>query len=314
MFTLLNSAYFAQPFVQYQPVTAGYGLEPSTSICTMIRNSLLSAPMTWSFNRDELTFSTIVGQQDYAQEISGNDFSFIEKVTLTDDQGNIHELKDSFNNTALAVSTFQQRPSACAAQQVYYTGSNQYVKFRFLGVPDQVYTVTITYQKLQPLFGPFAITAAGAASGGNTTYTGTFDPYSLPAGAPVVVTGFGTGYTVNNGNFSVVSCSATSLVLNNGAGTAMSGQFAFAVNISWSPIPDQFSDIYNYLYLSEIFTLADDARAAQFRQRGIAAFLAKATGLTEMQRNVFIQQWQARNVERQSSAQLIQSGNQARAI
>ena len=93
MFTLLNSTYFAQPFVQYAPLTAGFGLEPTTSICTMIRNSLLSAPITWYFNRNEVTFLTVVGQQDYSESIAanGNDFSFIEKVTLTDDQGNVFE-------------------------------------------------------------------------------------------------------------------------------------------------------------------------------------------------------------------------------
>ena len=313
MFTLLNSVYFAQPFVQYAPLTAGYGLEPSTSTCSMIRNSLLSAPMTWYFNRNELTFSTVVGQQDYPTAITGNDFSFIEKVTLTDDQGNVFELKDSFNNTALAVSAFKQRPNACAAQKVYYTTGTQYVSFRFLGVPDQVYTVTVTYQKLQPQFGPFTITSAANASGGNTTYTGVFDPYSLPAGSPVVVTGFPVALAVNNGTFSAVSCSATSLVLSNAAGVAGSA-FAFAVNISWAPIPDSFSDIFNNLYLSEMLAVNDDARAQLYRARGIAAFLAKSSGLSEMQRNVFLQQWQARGMQAQSAVQMIQTGNQGRTI
>jgi hypothetical protein len=314
MYTLLNSVYFAQPFVQYVPLTAGYGYEPTTSICTMIRNSLLSAPITWGFNRNEITFSTVVGQQDYPTAITANDFAFIEKVCLSDDQGNIYELKDSLNNSALAVSAFQQRPSACAAQSIYYTGSAQYVKFRFLGVPDQVYTATITYQKLAPLFGPFSITAAGNASGGHTTYTGTFDPYSLPTGANAIITGFATAYAANNGTFAIVSSTSTSLVLSNASGVAAAGQFAFAVNPSWNPIPDQYSDIYNYLYLSEIFSLNDDARSQMYRRMGIAAFLAKSTGLTEMQRNVFIQQWNARAVERQSSLMTIQQGNSGRSI
>ena len=313
MYTLLNSTYYAQPFVQYAPLTAGYGLEPSTSICSMIRNSLLSAPITWYFNRNELTFSTVVGQQDYPTSITSNDFSFIEKVALTDDQGNVYELKDSLNNTALAVSSFQQRPSACSAQKVYYTTGQQYVNFRFLGVPDKIYTVTVTYQKLQPQFGPFAITSAANASGGNTAYTGTFDTYSLPTGAPVVVTGFTGSMIVNNGTFSVVSCTSTTLTLNNSAGVSNSAS-AFAVNISWSPLPDSFSDIYNNLFLSEMLAVNDDVRAQQYRARGVAAFLAKASGLTEMQRNVFLTQWQMRMAQAQSMTQFIQQGNQGRTI
>jgi len=313
MYTLLNSAYFAQPFIFYAPVTAGFGLEPTTSICSMVRNSLLSAPITWYFNRDEITFVTVVGQQDYPVSITNNDFSFIEKVTLTDDQGNVWELKDSLNNTALAVSAFQQRPSACAAQQVYYTTGQQYVKFRFLGVPDQIYTVTVTYQKLQPQAGPYTISSVANASGSNTTYTGSFDPYSLPAGAPVVITGFATAYAANNGTFTVVSCSTTSLVVNNAAGVAVTAT-GFAVNISWSPLPDSFSDIYNNLYLSEILALNDDPRAQLYRARGVAAFLAKSSGLSEMQRNVFLTQWLTRDGQRQSALQMIQQGNQGRTI
>ena len=84
--------------------------------------------------------------------------------------------------------------------------------------------------------------------------------------------------------------------------------------ISWNPIPDSFSDIYNNLYLSEVLALGDDTRAQLYRQRGVAAFLAKSTGLSEMQRNVFMQQWLARGVQTQSSAQIIQQGNQGRTV
>lgn len=67
----------------------------------------------------------------------------------------------------------------------------------------------------------FTLSAAGTASAGNTTYTGTFSPV-LPVGAgnlPVVITGFVTNAS-NNGTFTVVSCSATQLVVNNAAGVA----------------------------------------------------------------------------------------------
>jgi hypothetical protein len=315
-FTIQNSAYFAQPFVQYAPLTAGFGFEPSTTICSMIRNSLLSAPMSWFFNRNEITFPTVVGQQDYLQSISanGNDFGFIEKATLTDDQGNIIEIKDVYNTAPLAVSAFKQQPSAIAAQQITYSGVTQSVKFRFLGVPNQIYTVTVTYQKLAPQFGPFSISASSAASGGNTTYTGTFDPYSLPTGAIATIAGFVSPNTANNGSFTIVSCNATTLVVANTAGTAVSGITAFALNLSWSPIPNQFSDIYNNLYLSEVLSVHDDARAQLYRQRGVAAFLAKSSGLTETQKNAFVQQWIARGSERASAAQAIQRGDLGRSV
>lgn len=60
------------------------------------------------------------------------------------------------------------------------------------------------------------LTAVANASAGNTSYTGTFSP-TLPAGS-VVIAGFTT--TANNGTFTIVSCSATILVVNNPSGVA----------------------------------------------------------------------------------------------
>ena len=61
------------------------------------------------------------------------------------------------------------------------------------------------------------LTAAGAASGGQTTYTGTFAT-PFPVNFPVVIAGFVNGG--NNGKFQVVSCNGTTLVTTNPNGVA----------------------------------------------------------------------------------------------
>jgi hypothetical protein len=309
--TLQNSINFAKTFIQYNPLQAGLGQEPAASIGSMIRNSLLNPPLTWFFNRAEITFSTVVGQQDYIISTCP-DLSFVEKVSLSNDAGEIFEIKDIYNNGALAVSAFQQRPSAVSVSASPVITNVQNYKFRFLGVPDAIYTVTVVYQKLAVQFGPFFITSASNHSGANTTYTGSFDPLSFPVGATAIITGFVTN-AANNGSFVVVSCSTTALVVANGVGVAETAS-AFVSNFSWDPIPNQYSDIYNNLFLSEALAIVDDARAQLYRQRGIAAFLSKATGLSEMQKNVFVQQWMARVNERQGDTGLINSGNTGRGI
>lgn len=296
-------------------MTAWAGLEPAVSIASMIRNSVLNAPNTWWFNRNEVTFSTIVGQQDYVLSTMP-DMAFIEKVSLLDDQGNVSEIKDIYNNMSIAASSVPwsqsgQRPTAISVESSSIISTVLNYKLRFLGVPDQIYTVTVTYQKLSPQFGPFFITSAGNQSGGNTVYTGTFDTISFPTGDIAVVTGFVT-HPGNNGSFAVVSVTPTQLTLANAAGVAETIQ-AYASDFSWAPIPDQFSDIYNNLFLSEALAVVDDPRAQLYRQRGVGAFLSKASGLTEMQRNTFVQQWLARDVERQSVLGAVQLGHAGRA-
>ena len=65
----------------------------------------------------------------------------------------------------------------------------------------------------------YLLTAAGTASGGNTTYTGTFSP-ALPANSTVNISGFTN--TSNNGSFAVVSNTSTQLVVSNANGVAES--------------------------------------------------------------------------------------------
>jgi hypothetical protein len=309
--TLQNTINFAQTFIQYSPLTAGLGQEPAASIGSMVRNSILNPPMTWLFNRKEVTFQTIVGQQDYLLSTL-SDLSFIEKASLTDDAGNVFELKDVHNNAALSPSSFQQRPNAVSVESSSIVASVLNYTLRFLGVPDKVYTATIVYQKLAPQFGPFFITSVAAHSGANTSYTGVFDTISFPVGATAIITGCTN--SVNNGSFVVVSCTSTVLTVVNGAGVLENTTTAYANNFSWDPIPNQYSDVYNNLFLSEAMAGVDDAKAQLYRSRGVAALLAKATGLTEMQKNAFAQQWLARGTEHQAAIGIVQLGNTGRGI
>ena len=68
-----------------------------------------------------------------------------------------------------------------------------------------------------------ALTAAANASGGNTVYTGTITngANSALAGCAVSIAGFGN--SANNGAFTVVSSTATTLTLNNASGASQTG-------------------------------------------------------------------------------------------
>jgi hypothetical protein len=239
-YTLLQSVNFAQPFIEYAPLTAGASNEPAISIGSMVRNTLLNPPFTWGWNRaEDSSTSTVAGTQDYT--INLTDFAYLEKVALTDVTGNVFELKDVYNTNALAKGTAtagaRQRPNSVSVKSVSFSTS---VSIRFMGVPDAVYVITLIYQKL-----------------------------SLPF-------------------------------------TATSG--------TWSPIPDSFIDVFNNLFLAEAMESVDDARGSVYRQRGVAALLAKAEGLTDMQRSAFIQQYQALNSQMTAAQLRTQQGSQARGI
>ena len=60
--------------------------------------------------------------------------------------------------------------------------------------------------------------------------------------------------------------------------------------------------------------VVDDARAVQYRQRGIAALLAKAEGLSEMDKNMFLEQYWMRDRQMQAGALRTQQAQQARGV
>lgn len=388
-YTIQNSIDFARTYLQYAPLSVGAGGEPALSIANEIQNTMLNAPLTWPWNRaEDSSQATTVGTQDYT--IALTDFGFLEKATLTDSSGVIFEVRDVYNNKALAKADANKdrlsRPnSACIAAVAYGTS----IKLRFMPIPEKVYTVGLIYQKLVNPFGPYSVTAAGAASsasivlsqvtvtgvtttyttantgtaanafvgmtfaitgfstlgntltiavtastattlvcttttqstetavaaaaGGQTTYTGIFTPGAFAAGSVAKIVGF-TTHTGNNGSFVVVSATSTKLVVINSAGLAESGGTYYANAAGWSPIPDSFIDVFNNLFLGEAMAVNDDPRANQYRQHGVAALLAKAEGLSEMQINAFLEQYWARVSQQQFRTLRTQQGAQAGAI
>jgi hypothetical protein len=57
---------------------------------------------------------------------------------------------------------------------------------------------------------------------------------------------------------------------------------------AWAPIPDAFSDIYTNFFIGWSMDYAQDPRASQYIARGGAALLAKAEGLSEMDKAIFM--------------------------
>ncbi len=285
-------------------------MEPAVSTANMIRNTFLTAPITWAWNRNiyQLPSNTVKGTQDYTIPLTAlPDFGFLEKVDLLDVATGKHwEIVDVYNNWPMSYATDTQQPkAACIFMQ---TSTN--IILRFVGVPNAPYTVTLIYQKRAIMFGPYSLIEAVPGSG-DTLYTGTFDPLAFPPNSIAQITGFTNAG--NNGSFIVLSCTPTLLTVSSNTGV-FELNTGYASNFDWAPIPDWYQDVYNNLFLSEMFTNADDARGQQYRQRGIAAFLAKAEGLTEMQKKAFVQQWLARSVEMMTSTQMAQMGNQLRAV
>jgi hypothetical protein len=145
--TLQQTIDFARPFLNYLPLTVGANNEPAITNANNILQTFLSVDVgPWSWNRSSVTFSTVVGTQDYPVSIlsaSVPSFGWLETASLKPASGTIFQIKDVKNTEPLAESSDQARPNAIAVQKDDGAGN---ITFRFMGNMDAIYTCTINFQ------------------------------------------------------------------------------------------------------------------------------------------------------------------------
>jgi hypothetical protein len=86
-----------------------------------------------------------------------------------------------------------------------------------------------------------------------------------------------------------------------------------ATTDKWAPIPDAFSDIYNNMSLGYFLDSCQDPRGPQYIARGVAGLLARAEGLSEMDRVVFAASYMNFNSQMLLDQLKVQQAQQAKA-
>lgn len=66
-----------------------------------------------------------------------------------------------------------------------------------------------------------------------------------------------------------------------------------SINQTWAPLPDYLSYIYNWGFLALMWQFSDDPRSAIANNQFKAALLGRQEGLSEEQKNIFLNNWQA---------------------
>ncbi len=66
-----------------------------------------------------------------------------------------------------------------------------------------------------------------------------------------------------------------------------------SINQTWAPLPDFLQNVYDWGFLALLWQFADDPRAVYANNQFKAALLGRQEGLTEEQKNIFLNNWQA---------------------
>lgn len=85
-----------------------------------------------------------------------------------------------------------------------------------------------------------------------------------------------------------------------------------SLNGTWSPIPDEYSYIYQTGLLALMFLYSDDPRFATMNQKFVAHLLGASQGLTDTQRNIFLGAWMSITGQPILNQMNLQQGQNAR--
>lgn len=250
-------------------------LEPAVTSANIVLQTIVGAPFAWRWNRVVTGLVTVVGQQDYTL------FNYLASTNVklgwftVDDQGN------------------SQKCTAAGA-----TGSS---------APSWNHTLNgtttdggVTWTNLGPIVG----NAKGSYTFNWLETVSVKDPskgwielspklslgLDSAAGRPMFISAQSDD-GLGNITFRLMAVPDQAYPL---AITMQQKPPLFtSLHQTWSPIPDEYSRIYDWGFLAQMWLFADDPRFAMANSKFIAGLLGAAEGLTETQINIFLNNWQA---------------------
>ena len=144
--TLSDSANWGKWFVGNRLFNPDVTNEPALTSGNIIQQTMLQPPFKWRWNRASATFSTTPNTTDYTQNLPN--FGYLEKAMVAHGSGNIFEIPNI--STEILFDHNTDRPTTISP---VLDDNNGNITFRFLpGYQDQIYTVTLMYQKKPQLF------------------------------------------------------------------------------------------------------------------------------------------------------------------
>jgi hypothetical protein len=291
---------WAKRFIGNRASVIGNGLEPAVTNANLILQTVLGPPFKWRWNRVITGFITTPGQQDYylfnwqAQTAVGlgyvtvDGFGNSQKVLVA---GTTGTSTPTWNNTPGGTT-----PDGVGGTQATWvnlgslSSSTVSINYRFGWIEGAVcYDLTSSkYKEISPkiwlsqdsaLDRPIFV--AGQIDDGSGNIAFRLQPVPDQA-YPVLITmqqkpGLFTG-----------------------------------TNQTWSPIPDEYSRIYDYGFLSLMLLFADDPRYSAINQKFVAALLAANEGLDETERNIWLNSWNGIINQIQIQQNKTQQGTSAR--
>lgn len=299
--TLLRTMEWAKKLNFGRRSALGGNLEPAVTSADITMQTILGAPFAWRWNRVVTGFVTTAGQQDYTL-VNWQPSLVVQIGWLTvDDAGNSQKVTTA-GTTSSTPPTWNHTKGTTTSEN---SGTVVWTNLGPIGVPvSQTFSLGwIETSSVQDTDGQapkwFEMTSEICLANDSAQDR----PRFLAA----------QGDDGNGGiTFRVMPVPDASYPV---AITLQQKPPVFtSVNQTWAPIPDEYARLYNWGFLSLMWLFADDPRFGAANQKFVGQLLSTSEGLTDTQRNIYLQGWQQITGQSITNNDKVSQGTQARGM
>lgn len=301
--TLQRTCAWARQFTFQRPSAIGNFLEPAITSANIVMQTMLGAPFYWRWNRVVTGFITAVGQQDYVV------FNWAASTTITtiyvtvDDAGNSQACTTAGTTGTTAPSWNHTKGGTTTDGGVTWTNLGS-INTPVSQTYDFAWIERASVQKMNPN------SSTGSWQAMKPKITLELDSASSrPQNVAAEMSD-------DNGNITFrlmpVPDASYPIAITIQQKPSLFSPDNEGINETWGPIPDEYSHIYNWGFLSLMLLFADDPRFPVANQKFVSALLSTHQGLSQTEINIFLNNWQALTGQQISLDVRTQQGLQAR--
>jgi hypothetical protein len=296
--TILNTTEWAKKLNFGRRSVIGNFLEPGLTSANMVLQTILGPPFAWRWNRVVTGFITIAGQQDYTL-VNWQAALAVKTGWMTvDDAGNCQVVQSTTGATGSVAPTWNHTLNGTTTDNLVVWQNKGPI-----GVPvSQQFNLSwIETASIQDKSKWMELTPELCLSSDSSLARPRFLSAQADDGQGAVTFRL---MPVPDAAYPVAITLQQKAPVLTGVGPTQ----------TWAPIPDHMASIYNWGYLSLMWLFADDPRFGVANQKFVSQILATAEGLTETQRNIFLQGWQQATGQPVVNANKLSQGVQARGV
>ena len=279
---LLQTVEWSKRFIFQRRTNFGNFNEPAISSANTILQTILGPPFAWPWNRVVTGFITTPGRQDYTV------FNWQATTTITllyvlvDSNGNCQSVTTA-GTTGASLPAWNATTSGTTTD-----GSVTWTNLGPIGLSNGSVNYNFSWIETASVNAP-------QVNGNGTVWkeisnknmlgvdSNTDRPHSI---APQ--------FTDINGNITFRLMPVPDKAYPVSITMQQKAPLFTELSQEWAPVPDYFSHVYNWGFLSLMFMFADDPGRAQFaNQKFISHLLSSNHGLSDTERNIWLNNWQA---------------------